>query len=246
MSFCVPPHFFRKIDSFTIFSKFELLFSQLLKLFPVSLQHLSYLKSHLADLANGLIDTTVNSNGFLWQKNHFEVAKCLKRNSDILITRPDNVAGVVILNRINYITKMATILDDTTKFLKIGDLSFDDIHKLEIKLQKRFLELFKKKIFREVYELIRPIVSQRPRMYGLPKIHKSDIPLQPILFMCHSVQHSLAKYLIQVLNHVFASYSGFCVDDSFTFSSMIHQLLLYVDSQLMVSLILFHYLLMFL
>ena len=37
---------------------------------------------------------------------------------------------------------MAIILDDTTKFLKIGDLSFDDTHKLEIKLQKRFLELF--------------------------------------------------------------------------------------------------------
>ena len=78
-------------------------------------QNLSDLKTHLADLANGLINTTVNSGGFLWQKNHFEVAKCLKRNSDILITRPDKGAGVVILNHIDYITKI-TILDDTTKF----------------------------------------------------------------------------------------------------------------------------------
>ena len=53
--------------------------------------------------------------------------------------------------------------------------------------------------------------------------------------MCHFVQHSLLKWLIQVLNPVFAFYSGFCVDDSFTFSSMICQLLLYVDSQFMVS-----------
>ena len=83
---------------------------------------------------------------------------CLTRNSDILITRPDKGAGVVILNRSDYITKMATILDDTTKFLKIGDLFFNDTHKLEIKLQKRFLELFKKKfISTEVSELIRPI-----------------------------------------------------------------------------------------
>ena len=42
---------------------------------------------------------------------------------------------------------MATILDKTTKFLKLGDLSFDDTHKLEIKLQKWFLELFRKKIY---------------------------------------------------------------------------------------------------
>ena len=124
----------------------------------------------------------VNSNGFLWQKNDFEVAKCLKQDSDNVITRLDKGAGVVILNRTDYITKMVTILDDTTKFLKIGDLSFDDTHKLKIKLQ--------------------PIGSQRPRMYGLPKIHKSDIPLRSILSISHSIQHSLAKWLIQVLNRV--------------------------------------------
>ena len=131
----------------------------------MSLQNLSYLKTRLADLANGLINTTVNSNRFWWQKNDFEVAKCLKRNSDILTTWPDKGADVVILKLTDHITKMVTILDDTTKFQKIGDLSFDDTHKLEINLQKRFLDLFKKKIIsKEVYELICPIGSQRSRM----------------------------------------------------------------------------------
>ena len=87
------------------------------------------MKARLADLPNGLINITVNSNGFLLQKNHFEVAKYLKRKSDILITRPDKGAGVVILNLSDYIAKMATILDDATKFLKIGGLSFDDTYK---------------------------------------------------------------------------------------------------------------------
>ncbi len=50
-----------------------LLFLQLLKLSLVSQQHLSYLKIFLVDLVNGLINTTVNSSGFLLQKNHFEV-----------------------------------------------------------------------------------------------------------------------------------------------------------------------------
>ena len=84
----------------------------------MSPKNFSNFKTRLADLANGLINTTVNSNGFLWQKNHFEVAKCLKRNSDILIFRPDKSAGVETLNRTDYITKMATILDDTTKLQK--------------------------------------------------------------------------------------------------------------------------------
>ena len=165
-----------------------------------------------------------------------EVAKCLKQNSDILITRRNKGVGIMILNHTDYITIMDTILDDTTKFLKIGDLSFDNTHKLKIKLRKPFLKLFKKKfISSEVYELIHPVGLQRPRMYGLSKICKSDIPLWPILSMCHSVQHSLVIWLIQVLNSVLAFYSGFCVDDSFTFPSMIHQLLPCVDSQFMVS-----------
>ena len=130
----------------------------------MSQQDLSYLKTCLANLANRLINTMVIFSGFLWQKNHFEVAKCLKQNSNILLARPDKDAGIVIQNCTDYVTKMATILDDTTKFLKIRDLSFDYTHNLEIKLQKRFLELFKKIfISREVYELIRPIGSQRPR-----------------------------------------------------------------------------------
>ena len=72
-------------------------------------------------------------------------------------------------------------------------------------------------------------------MYGLPKIHNFGIPLRPILSMCHSVQHSLAKWLIQFLNPVLAFYLEFCVDDSFTFSSIIRQLSPCVDSQFMVS-----------
>ena len=57
---------FCNIDSVMIFSEFELLFLQLLKLCPVSQQNLSSLKTSLADLANGRINTTVNSCGFLW------------------------------------------------------------------------------------------------------------------------------------------------------------------------------------
>ena len=53
--------------------------------------------------------------------------------------------------------------------------------------------------------------------------------------MCHSIQHSLAKWLIQLLNPVLAFYSRFCVDDSFTFSSIIRQLPSCVDSQFMMS-----------
>ena len=79
-------------------------------------------------------------------------------------------------------------------------------------------------------------------MYGLPNIHKPSIPFRPILFMCHSVQHSLDKCLVEVLNPVLEFYSGFCVKDSFTFSSHIRRLPVCNDYQFLVS---FHIVLLF-
>ena len=133
------------------------------------------------------------------------MAKQLKMNTDIVLTRPDKGA-------------------------------YDDTKKLENRLQKRLHQLFRRKfISKEVYEFIHPVGSQRPRMYGLPKIHKLGIPLCPILAMCHSAQHSLAKWLVEVLNPVLEFYSGCCVKDSFTFSSIIRRLPLCNESQFLVS-----------
>ena len=118
-------------------------------------------------------------------------------NNDIVLTRPDKGAGVVILNRADYLSNMDAIPGDTDKFLKLGDLSFDDTQWIENKLQKRFLELYESKLMsKEIYEFIRPVGLQRPRMYGLTNIHKTRIPLRPILSMCHSAQHSLARWLV--------------------------------------------------
>ena len=70
---------------------------------------------------------------------HFESAKQLKMNNDIVLSRPDKGAGVFILNRADYVSKMDAILEDTNKFLRLGDLSFDYTQKIENKSQKRFL-----------------------------------------------------------------------------------------------------------
>ena len=233
LNFCVPPS--RSTNSAAVFAEFEL-YLQLRRHCLVPSCNIAYLKARLAELDMSFVNTPVDSHRFLWQKMHFESVKQLKMNPDIILTKPDKGAGVVILNRADYIGKMNAILKDTDKFLKLGDLSFDDTQKLENKLQKRFLESFRRIfISKEVYEFIRLVGSQRPRMYGLPKIHKPGILLRPILSMCHSVQHSLARWLVECLNPVLDFYSVFCVKDSFTFSSSIRRLPVCNDSQFLVS-----------
>jgi len=79
------------------------------------------------------------------------------------------------------------------------------------------LQLNKDNLPPRVYEIIRPTGSLRPRMYGLLKTHKKNIPLRPILSMTSSSQHQLAKWLSSILQPVLDSYSTYCIQDSFSF-----------------------------
>ena len=68
---------------------------------------------------------------------------------------------------------------------------------------------------------IRPTGSQRPRMFGLPKIHKQDVPLRSILSMSGSAQHQLAQWLTSVVDPVLSLYSTHCISDFFTFADKV-------------------------
>ena len=72
-----------------------------------------------------------------------------------------------------------------------------------------------------MYDRIRPVDSTRPRMYGLPKLHKQDVPLRPILSMTNAPQHAMAKWLTEVLQPVLAKYSERTVKDSFEFCTVL-------------------------
>ena len=114
---------------------------------------------------------------------------------------------------------MKPILNDTTKFLDLGPVTNkDNTAKIESRIQRRLLQLRKGSLIsKQVYEPIRPTGSQQPRMYGLLKIHKKNVPLRPILSMTGSAQHQLAKWLTSLLQPVFQNLSYTCVFDSFTF-----------------------------
>ena len=92
----------------------------------------------------------------------------------------------------------------------------DNTDKIESQIQRRLLELKKRNVIpTRVYKAIRPTGSQRPRMYGLPKMHKKDVPLCPILSMTGSAQHQLAKWPTSLLDPVIQLFSTNCIPDSF-------------------------------
>ena len=155
---------------------------------------------------------------FLILRECIQATRSLRCNENIHITKPDKGSGVVIMNKIDYISKIDFVLQDNSKFENLGPSSeFDNTAKNESHIQRRLLQLKKEGLLPStIYSRIRPTGSQRPRMYGLPKIHKQDVPLRPILSMTGSAQHQLAQWLTSVIDPVLSLCSTYCISDSFT------------------------------
>jgi hypothetical protein len=71
---------------------------------------------------------------------------------------------------------------------------------------------------------LKPKGTQTPRLYGLPKIHKSGLPLRPILSMIESPVHELAKWLAEVLKHIEAEVCHFGIKDTFQFIDVLRSI----------------------
>lgn len=100
--------------------------------------------------------------------------------------------ATVILNSMDYRTKMGELLSDPSN----QNISKD----LTRRTEKQGILLIKAASLPSVVEKqVVPHSSQPPRFYGLPKIHKSGIPLQLIASCIRSPTYELAKYLAELL-----------------------------------------------
>ena len=55
-------------------------------------------------------------------------------------------------------------------------------------------------INRDEYRKLYPTTESPPKFYGLPKVHKRDIPLRPIVSSVGSITYNCAKHLADILS----------------------------------------------
>lgn len=134
-----------------------------------------------------------------------------------MICPPDKGNAVVLLDRCDYVRKMLHILNDSSKFSSDPSDKDRTAH-LEKEVSSQLNALVSKGfISAETARNLTPRGSSIPRLYGLPKTHKSDVPLRPILSMVSSPTHKLAQWLASLLEPLCASLCDTTVSDSFDF-----------------------------
>ena len=101
------------------------------------------------------------------------------------------------MDKTDYNDKMDSLVNDKQTY---EVLKRDPTPALQRKLNNKLLTLKKiDKIDFRRYNRLRCSVLQPPKLYGLPKLHKPNIPMWPIVSFCGSPTYQLSKYLTNVL-----------------------------------------------
>ncbi|XP_037803383.1 uncharacterized protein LOC119597812 [Penaeus monodon] len=147
--------------------------------------------------------------------------KTLKNDKTILITKPDKGRGVVILSSCDYKQKILYILSDHTKFKRIITEVSTHLLYLEDKL-KRLLRIIKTSVNESTYNFLMNSGSRPGLLYGLPKVHKPNIPLRPIISSIGNFNYNTAKFLVPIISPL--TINQYTIENSTTFVNEITSL----------------------
>ena len=210
--FSIQPDKIRKSEIFTTFEKIHRSFLNNLK----SEESKSQIKAHLSYLANSYFYNCKPSPRILRQHR---VLRNLRKNKDIVITKPDKGNEVAILDRKLYNNAIEEIISDSCKFEKVNE---DPNLKREASLKRK---LKQKNFFNEIeYDKLYPSGSGPARIYGTPKMHKfsssdSFPKLRPIVSSIGTFNYNLARFLCDLLSPLVPN--DYSCKDTFSFVSQI-------------------------
>ena len=130
-------------------------------------------------------------------RKELEALRQLRDDKSRMVLTANKGVALVVIDRTEYICKAKDLLQDTSTYRTIkGDPTS--------KLKNRLISILKKikaetGMQDNIYKKMYPTGASPPKFYGLPKIHKKNIPLRPIVSSIGSVSYGVAKELSKII-----------------------------------------------
>ena len=153
----------------------------------------------------------------------------LSNRDDIVVTKPDKGSGVVVLDKSEYLRLLSEAsINDTSKFRSVDTQRpktrgrpVKYYHPL-LQREKQISAVISKVLPKPIADSIRPKGSRLAHLYGLPKTHKEQLAMRPILSATHTYNYALAKWLDEKLKPL--SCNQYTVTDTFEFVNEVQSL----------------------
>ena len=120
----------------------------------------------------------------------------LSRDKNVVVKPSDKCKGLVLLNASEYVRKIEVI---TAGYEAIPR---NPTPRLEATTKRAIHETMDGKVEERVIKAIIPHCSRTAELYGVPKDHKRDIPLRPIVSACDDPVDKLTWLLEKVVNQL--------------------------------------------
>ncbi|BHF64967.1 hypothetical protein SprV_0200797600 [Sparganum proliferum] len=127
-----------------------------------------------------------------------EAMKRLKMDKDIIVLPADKGRATVVMNRVDYNEKAQGLLDDQQSYRSAPASQAKSMSGQLTGLLSRLRR--KNVISLDEWRQTKPTDTALARFYGLPKIHKPNVPLRPIVALKGSPTYNLAKWMSRKLN----------------------------------------------
>jgi len=141
-----------------------------------------------------------------------------KNNPNIIFTKADKGNITVAMEKSFYINKMEDILRDGNTYIVVkrnpAKTIEDDLNnKLKRWLQKEFIS--KQQCFK-----LRSSDANLPKAYGLPKVHKDNIPFRLIVSSVNTALYSLAAFLQKIITDSLENTNGYTTNSFDLYKSL--------------------------
>ena len=129
--------------------------------------------------------------------------KQLRADKDRIILTADKGVVLVIMERKDYIEKAQQLLQDPNTYQTIPT---DPTTKLKNRLISKVKKIkLDTRMEDTTYRRMYPTGAVIPKFYGLPKVHKENIPLRPIVSSIGSVSYGVAKEIARIIKPLVGS-----------------------------------------
>jgi len=136
---------------------------------------------------------------------NIDLTKRYLKENNLLAIPFDKGIGICVMKKEAYHTKLNKILE-LPQFEKVNHTRKNALNPI-IKEENRVVKILKDmrsndQIDEKLFKKLKPVGSQPPRLYGLAKVHKINIPVRPVLSMPGSAYHPIAEQVAEWLETV--------------------------------------------
>ena len=212
----IPPE---KTDKVQVFTDMEQTAFMLSKEYPMNNDKRAAVEASLRKCAHELANASLSIKP---ATRHSRRMISDLRNKGLALMRPDKGNGTVVMTSSQYQERMGDILEDATKFKKIkSEIDWNDDNGRNKVTSTIKTLVQEKQLPPQALELI-PSGCVIPRLYGLAKVHKQNVPLRPVLSMTGSAYHSASRFVDEhLLKPIVCEFDQFTVKDSLEFQEKI-------------------------